>query len=405
MQQAPSMTNLSDGGFVVTWQGFNANTSSVDIYGQRYQADGSRQGGEFLINTTVANTQSQPTITDLTDGGFVVTWSGLNPDNGSNDIYSQRFDANGVAVQSVIQLSPATAGSTSLVNTGPQFILNTNQTLYVADDGINGRELWITDGTAAGTHLLKDINTGILSSNPDGVTTLGNGKAIFQANNGSNGYELWVTDGTAAGTNLLKDINIGLNNAFPNGFTALGNGKVIFQANDGVNGNELWITDGTAAGTSLVKDLYIGSESANPDGFTALGNGKAIFQANDGVNGIELWITDGTAAGTSLVKDLNIGVVSANPGGFTALGNGQWLFTATDAHYGQMTWITDGTNTGTRMLYNNSAPSFSIGDGKVTTDLGGSNDYGQSVTVQADGKILVAGYSWNGANNNFALTR
>ncbi|WP_370197135.1 delta-60 repeat domain-containing protein, partial [Aurantimonas sp.] len=53
----------------------------------------------------------------------------------------------------------------------------------------------------------------------------------------------------------------------------------------------------------------------------------------------------------------------------------------------------------------NGAPSFAIGDGIVTTDIAGSHDYGQSVTVQADGGILVAGYTFNGSNNDFALVR
>ncbi|MCP4963800.1 MAG: hypothetical protein GY926_01025, partial [bacterium] len=43
-------------------------------------------------------------------------------------------------------------------------------------------------------------------------------------------------------------------------------------------------------------------------------------------------------------------------------------------------------------------------DGIVTTDFG-SEDDGRSVTVQSDGKILVAGYSWNGSNQEFILIR
>ena len=48
--------------------------------------------------------------------------------------------------------------------------------------------------------------------------------------------------------------------------------------------------------------------------------------------------------------------------------------------------------------------SFS-GDGKVTTGIGTGDDSGQSVAIQADGKILVAGYSYNGSNNDFAVVR
>ncbi|WP_372529816.1 delta-60 repeat domain-containing protein, partial [Aurantimonas coralicida] len=53
----------------------------------------------------------------------------------------------------------------------------------------------------------------------------------------------------------------------------------------------------------------------------------------------------------------------------------------------------------------NGAPSFAIGDGIVTTDIAGSHDYGQSGTVQPDGGILGAGYTFNGSNNDFALVR
>ncbi len=53
----------------------------------------------------------------------------------------------------------------------------------------------------------------------------------------------------------------------------------------------------------------------------------------------------------------------------------------------------------------NDAPAFLIGDGKLTTAIGTGEDGGQSVTLQPDGKILVAGYSSNGSHNDFALVR
>ncbi|MEZ5845102.1 MAG: delta-60 repeat domain-containing protein, partial [Hyphomicrobiaceae bacterium] len=49
--------------------------------------------------------------------------------------------------------------------------------------------------------------------------------------------------------------------------------------------------------------------------------------------------------------------------------------------------------------------SFGGGDGIVTTPVGSSNDLGLSVALQSDGRIVVAGYSYNGANNDFALVR
>ena len=74
---------------------------------------------------------------------------------------------------------------------------------------------------------------------------------LFQANDGNAGYELWITDGTATGTTLLKDTYPGPGNGSPYDFAPLGFGHAIFHAYDGSNGTEPWVTDGTAAGTSL----------------------------------------------------------------------------------------------------------------------------------------------------------
>src|SRR5262249_58532624 len=89
------------------------------------------------------------------------------------------------------------------------------------------------------------------------VTAVG-GTLFFTANDGVNGEELWKSDGTEAGTVLVKDINPG--SAFGYGYgsrpyelTAVG-GTLFFTADDGAHGRELWKSNGTEAGTVLVKD-------------------------------------------------------------------------------------------------------------------------------------------------------
>ena len=240
------------------------------------------------------------------------------------------------------------------------------QILFQANDGTHGVELWVTDGTAAGTHLLDDINPGLYGSYPQNITALDNGKALFQANDGTHGVELWVTDGTAAGTALVKDIYPGSLGFYQLKITALGNGKAVFSASDATHGDELWVTDGTAAGTHLLDDINPGSGNSYPFNITALGNGKALFEANDATHGDELWVTDGTAAGTALVDDIWPGGSGSSPRYITTLGNGKALFSADDGTPGDELWVTDGTAAGTKDIY----PGYGISSPHGFTALG-----------------------------------
>lgn len=80
-----------------------------------------------------------------------------------------------------------------------------NQLIFAANDGTYGKEIWKSDGTIAGTSLLKDIapNTGSSISNDFKILTLDNGKFYFIANTGTS-YNLFESDGTTAGTNPMR---------------------------------------------------------------------------------------------------------------------------------------------------------------------------------------------------------
>ena len=71
---------------------------------------------------------------------------------------------------------------------------------------------------------------------------------------------MWKSNGTAAGTVLVKDVYPGNIGSYPSKLTNV-NGTLFFVADDGVHGNELWKSDGTAASFTLVKDVYPGCSS------------------------------------------------------------------------------------------------------------------------------------------------
>lgn len=180
-----------------------------------------------------------------------------------------------------------------------------NGALYFsADDGIRGSELWKTDGTAAGTVLLKDINVGSDrdSSSPGWFTEYA-GALVFSAV-GADGDELWKTDGTADGTVMIRDINPGEDSSSPSDLVVFQD-EIYFSASDRPDNTELWKSDGTRNGTVLVKDIRTGDHSSDPGNYSGFFefDGDLYFNARDNTTGVELWRSDGTPDGTELVLD------------------------------------------------------------------------------------------------------
>ncbi len=258
--------------------------------------------------------------------------------------------ANFINAQPALVFTEYNLDTVTLRNSFPKEFINYNgKFLFAASTADNGNELWISDGTKAGTKMVKDIYPGLPIGGPEWFTPI-NGLIVFAALD-TNGEELWITDGTTNGTQMLKNIHpdccVG---SQPRNFFAY-NGKVYFHANDSLHGNELWVTDGTTAGTQMFMDIYPGFVGSDPGGFT-LFNGKMFFSASDSVHGHELWMTDGTISGTQMVKDINytpsLPKASSLPYALTQVGN-QLFFKAQTQTEGKELWVTDGTVAGTHI--------------------------------------------------------
>jgi ELWxxDGT repeat protein len=205
-----------------------------------------------------------------------------------------------------------------------------------------GEELWKSDGTTAGTTLVRDIAPGNTSSAISQLVVY-NGIAVFGASDGSGPYRLWRSDATSGGTFALP-IPGDLDDPQRICSTAVG---VFFLARTQAGARVLGYTDGTVANTRTlgpVSDCY----GFGLDSMGALPTG-ALYPASDAAGGCELWFSNGTVAGTRRLKDIAPGVPGSYPQNYVSLpSRGLVFFIARESNaIGDELWRTDGTEEGT----------------------------------------------------------
>ena len=246
-QYEPTITGLANGRFVVAWRDDSAtggDTTLSAIRAQVFNADGSTFGAEFLANTTTTNSQSQPTITDLANGRFVVAWTDLSQTAGDTSQYAiraQLFDADGATF-------------------GPEFLVNTTTALAQISPTVtglaNGRFVvaWVTSQTGA-----DNSDTTIRSQvfNADG-STFG---AEFEANT------------TIVGVQIAPTI------------TALADGRfVVAWEDDSATGGDtafsairgqLFNADGSTSGAEFLVNTTTANSQTEPT-ITALADGRFV---------------------------------------------------------------------------------------------------------------------------------
>ena len=238
------------------------------------------------------------------------------------------------------------------------FVQVGNLLLFAADDGQSGVELHRSDGTEAGTQLVRNIRPDELSSYPTGLTTVGN-VAYFVATEirgvADSPGRLWRTDGTLAGTFRLLDLRavVNVNPVKCGEWIVELNGRAYFIGADASTTSlDLWSTDGTSSGTRrefVLPQTIAGSAFC---GFTKLGS--VLLFAAGGNADFEVWRTDGTLAGTQRVRDINASGSGLDPTqsgfkGFTVIG-ARAYFLADDGVTGREVWFTDGSSSGTAQL-------------------------------------------------------
>jgi ELWxxDGT repeat protein len=201
-----------------------------------------------------------------------------------------------------------------------------NLAFFVSDPATptTGQEVWVTDGTSIGTKLLKDVWPGVGASSLQWITNYNDSAVIWRENTpigyagadsvnytGSLDQQLWVTDGTPAGTHLLSFFNKKVNTngggtntqfAWAKYFPQL-NG-MLFRADDGTHGVELSITNGKdAAGTHQLFDINEGSGDSWPEDY-AIYHGYVCFDANSNVYGAQPSYWDPASQSVKLMSNV-----------------------------------------------------------------------------------------------------
>jgi ELWxxDGT repeat protein len=235
-------------------------------------------------------------------------------------------------------LSPLTAAG------GNIYFVVDNATQDSFHNVVHDRQLWKSDGTAAGTAQFNaTITAKTKSSSPHDLFKYGN-SLFFTANDGVHGDQLYTTDGTAAATTALTNITGGTTAHDPVNL----NGTLYFSANDGVHGDLLWQSDGTPGGTTAI----VGAPGGR---FLTIFHGLIFYSGYQMGHGSQLWKSDGTAAGTAQITDINPSSRGFDISEITVF-NDAIYFSANDGSNGYQLWTSDGTTAGTVMLTNISSP-------------------------------------------------
>lgn len=308
----------------------------------------------------------------------------------------------------VRDLAPGTDGGIAeLLDIKFRLMLNIDGRLFfTAFDPDTGWELWQSDGTPAGTALVRNILPGAAGAHPRELTDW-NGTLAFVIEHPDYSTHVWRSDGTSAGTLPLRDALPGFDWRYPHLLASEGNG-LFFATAEGA----AWRTDGTVAGTVRLPTLdldpryyygpavhellpvddyallsvFYGSECcesaellrSEPSGALSLVyadwihgfaplqpaeltrfGGRVLFRGERG-----LWSTDG-GVGTQRIWDAPYEVTSySSPDDLTVAGDTLFFRSRNQL------WKTDGTTAGTALVRSFAAGGNSLSELTSTTSGG-----------------------------------
>jgi len=419
-QDRPQVSALSGGQFVAVWQGQGddgADATSYGIYGRIFNADGSAAGSEFLINDFYTWDQTQPSVTTLSDGDFVVSWSSDGQDGSGQGVYQKRFNADGTEDTTTVP----THDAPDLTMSGSDFSASVEQNFSTAP---TYRDVKLADIDGDGdldAILASNSGSETVSRINDGTGTFGAETSIFAANGDIVAAD-FNGDGKADFASASGNVYISNGDGtFTTGF-ASSNGTNVGAADIDGDGDQdlivvgptayIYTNDGSGAFTDTGQSLTMADQGLDFGDFDQ--DGDLDMVVGNGSGKLEIWENDGSG-NYSLHTDMSLTDAYGNAGSQSydvevADFNGDGLVDiwTTNGSAGNILLTNDGednlafTNSGTFGMPNDREGSSSgdlDGDGDIdviTDRLDGESEFwindgtGNFTDANSDGSLTTA---------------
>ena len=390
---SPQVTVLDSGSYVVTWQG--QTSGDYHIYVQQFDATGTPSIQVVLDASTgnSTNYETLPQITALANGGYVVTWSGYNYSNSNynSSTYVQQFDANGARVGSIVELNGASNANFGSEYTYPYVAALTGGGYaitwmeYTDTNGSDDYTVFVQQfsagGSKVGATVQLDASHNNTSNNYDElprITALGDGGYVVTwMSLGSSNWDVNVqkfdASGGLVGGVVQLQASSGATDLYPQ-VTAVGtNGEYMvtwYGYASGISGYHLFVQKFNADG-SIHENLVV----LNHDGHATVQSTESgtIYLVNDNVVVSQLSDITGAAsnqwASTTVTANTSATISAAN------LAEGTYHAYAVDAA-GNLSVIS-----GRSVLVDNTVPVFT--SAATAADITDSTAVGDTVYTAA----------------------
>ena len=404
---SPQVTVLDNGSYVVTWQGYT--TGDYHIYVQQFDATGNGTTPVMLDATTGTSNsyENLPQITALANGGYVVTWSGYNysGSNYNNSTYVQQFDATGSRVGGIVVLDGSSNANNGGSYTYPYVAALADggyAITWMEYDNTNGYynykvyvQQFSAGGSKVGATVQLDAPHNSTSNDRDQfprITALGDGGyAVTWMSIGSSNWDIYVqkfnASGVAVGDMVRLEASGGASDLYPQ-VTAVGaDGEYMvtwygYSPGSGISGYHLYVQKFNADGSTYDNLVVLNHAGQATVQSTETGT---VYLVNDNVVVSQLSDITGAAsdqwASTAVIANTSASISAAN------LADGTYHAWAVDAA-GNLSVIS-----GRSVVVDNTVPVFT--SATTAADITDSTVAGDTVYTAAATDAHGVTYSLN----------